>query len=267
MASVVDLSNVGVRRGNKWLLDGVTWDVEEGDRWVVVGPNGAGKTTLMNMLSCQMHPTTGVAGILDEVLGTVDVFELRPRIGVTSAAVADRIPKSERVRDVVVSASYAVMGRWNEEYDSMDHGRADELMAQMHILELADRTFGTLSEGERKRVLVARALMTDPELLLLDEPAAGLDIAGREELVASLSDLCRDDYAPATVLVTHHMEEIPDGITHALLLKEGKVVAMGPAHQVLTDDLLSQTFDVPLQVSRTEDGRWWARAVWPRHAG
>ena len=138
MASVVDLSNVGVRRGNKWLLDGVTWDVEEGDRWVVVGPNGAGKTTLMNILSCQMHPTTGVAGILDEVLGTVDVFELRPRIGVTSAAVADRIPKSERVRDVIVSASYAVMGRWNEEYDSMDHGRADELMAQMHILELAE---------------------------------------------------------------------------------------------------------------------------------
>lgn len=265
MASVVDLCGVGVRRGTKWLLDGITWDVEEGDRWVIIGPNGAGKTTLMNILACQMHPTTGVAGILDEVLGTVDVFELRPRIGVTSAAVADRIPRSETVSDVVVSASYAVMGRWREEYDSTDHERARELMRQMRIEQLADRTFGTLSEGERKRVLIARALMTDPELLLLDEPAAGLDIGGREELVASLSELCADIYAPATVLVTHHVEEIPEGITHALLLKEGKIVASGPAHLVLTSENLSETFDLPLQLDRI-DGRLAARANLARPA-
>ncbi|MEL4357232.1 MULTISPECIES: ABC transporter ATP-binding protein [unclassified Luteococcus] len=265
MASVVDLSGVGVRRGNKWLLDGITWDVEEGDRWVIVGPNGAGKTTLMNILACQMHPTTGVAGILDEVLGTVDVFELRPRIGVTSSAVADRIPKSETVADIVVSASYAVMGRWREHYDSMDHERARELMQQLHVDHLAERTFGTLSEGERKRVLIARSLMTDPELLLLDEPAAGLDIGGREELVASLSELCTDIYAPATVLVTHHVEEIPDGITHALLLKEGRIVAAGPAHLVLTSEKLSETFDLPLQLDRV-DGRLTARAVRARRA-
>ncbi|MDN5563934.1 MAG: ABC transporter ATP-binding protein [Luteococcus sp.] len=265
MASVVDLSGVGVRRGNKWLLDGITWDVEEGDRWVIIGPNGAGKTTLMNILSCQMHPTTGVAGILGEVLGTVDVFELRPRIGVTSAALADRIPRGELVRDVVVSASYAVMGRWREQYDQMDHGRAEELMQQLHVEDLADRTFGTLSEGERKRVLIARALMTDPELLLLDEPAAGLDIRGREELVASLSELCLDDHAPATVLVTHHMEEVPDGITHALLMKEGRIVAMGPAHLVINDETLSETFDIPLHVTR--DGQRWAvRSAGPQRA-
>lgn len=260
MASVVDLSGVGVRRGNKWLLDGITWDVEEGDRWVIIGPNGAGKTTLMNILSCQMHPTTGVAGILGEVLGTVDVFELRPRIGVTSAALADRIPRGELVRDVVVSASYAVMGRWREQYDQMDHGRAEELMQQLHVEDLADRTFGTLSEGERKRTQIARALMTDPELLLLDEPAGGLDLAGREALVDTLSDLFLDEYAPASMLVTHHVEEIPLGITHCLLLADGRVVAAGPIEETLTDENLSATFSMALHVSNS-DGRWAARSV------
>lgn len=267
MASVVDLSGVGVRRGSKWLVENIDWQVAEGERWVVIGPNGAGKTTLMQILSAQMHPTTGLASILDEVLGTVDVFELRPRIGVTSAAVADRIPRAEKVSDVVVSASYGVLGRWNEAYEGMDHERAMELMQQMHVDHLADRTFGTLSEGERKRVLVARALMTDPELLLLDEPAAGLDLAGREELVGSLSELCLDDYAPATVLVTHHLEDVPQGITHALLVKEGHVVASGPVDQVVTAENLSTTFDMQLRLERDSDGRWSARAVLPRRAG
>lgn len=257
--SVVELSGVGVVRGDNVLLDDVDWTVEEGDRWVLIGPNGAGKTTLMQLLSAQMHPTRGVVALLDEVLGAVDVFELRPRIGVSSAAIAERIPRGERVEDVVMSASYAVMGRWRENYDEVDQQRANELMAQLRVDHLRDRTFGTLSEGERKRVQIARALMTDPELLLLDEPGAGLDLSGRESLVATLAEIFTDIYAPASVLVTHHVEEIPEGITHALLLKDGKVVAQGPIDQVLTEELLSQTFSMPLQV-RHEAGRWSARS-------
>ena len=189
----------------------------------------------------------------------VDVFELRPRIGVTSAALADRIPRSERVADVVVSAAYAVMGRWRETYEQADFERAVGLMGQLRVGHLAYRTFGTLSEGERKRVQIARALMTDPELLLLDEPAAGLDLAGREALVSTLSQLCADPDAPATVLVTHHVEEIPVGITHAMLLKQGRVLAAGPIADVLTAQRLSETFDIALEVSRI-NGRWSARA-------
>ena len=196
MAAVVDLAGVTVVRGGSTLISDITWTVDESDRWVIIGPNGAGKTTLLQVLAAQIHPTAGVAGLLGEVLGTVDVFELRPRIGLTSAALAERIPRGERVHDVVVSASYAVLGRWREAYDELDHERADELLASLRIDALADRTFGTLSEGERKRVQIARALMTDPELLLLDEPAAGLDLAGREALVRTLSELASDPYAP-----------------------------------------------------------------------
>jgi iron complex transport system ATP-binding protein len=260
MAIVVDLAGVTIVRGGSTLVDDITWRVDESDRWVVIGPNGAGKTTLLQVLAAQIHPTSGVAGLLGEVLGTVDVFELRPRIGLTSAALAERIPRAERVHDVVVSASYAVVGRWREEYDGLDHERATELLAQMRIDSLADRTFGTLSEGERKRVQIARALMTDPELLLLDEPAAGLDLAGREALVRTLSELALDESAPATVLVTHHVEEIPEGITHALLLRGGQVVAVGELRDTLTADNLSATFDMPLELSES-DGRWVARAV------
>src|SRR6188472_1137477 len=227
MAAVVDLAGVTIVRGSATLLDDIDWTVDEADRWVIIGPNGAGKTTLLQVISAQIHPSSGVAGLLGEVLGTVDVFDLRPRIGLTSAALAERIPRGERVHDVVVSASYAVIGRWREQYDELDHERADELLGQLHIERLADRTFGTLSEGERKRVQIARALMTDPELLLLDEPAAGLDLAGRESLVTTLGELAQDQYAPASVLVTHHVEEIPNGITHAMLLKAGEIVAAG----------------------------------------
>ncbi|MEQ4499433.1 ABC transporter ATP-binding protein, partial [Nocardioides kribbensis] len=219
MAAVLEFADVTVTRGQATLLDAVSWTVEEDERWVVLGPNGAGKTTLLQVASAQMHPTTGVAGILEEVLGTVDVFELRPRIGLTSAALAERIPRSERVHDVVVSASYGVLGRWREAYDELDHQRATDLLTELGATHLADRTFGTLSEGERKRVQIARSLMTDPELLLLDEPAAGLDLGGREDLVSTLSVIAMDPDSPATVLVYHHVEEIPPGFTHALLLR------------------------------------------------
>src|SRR3954451_9325392 len=176
MAAVLEFAGVTVRRGRATLLDDIDWTVEEDERWVVLGPNGAGKTTLLQVASAQTHPTAGVAGILEEVLGTVDVFELKPRIGLTSAALAERIPRSESVRDVVVSASYGVVGRWREQYDELDHDRAAELLVELGVGHLAERTFGTLSEGERERVQLARALMPAPELLLLDEPAAGLDL-------------------------------------------------------------------------------------------
>ena len=258
MVAVLEFAGVSVRRGRATLLDQISWRVTDGERWVVLGPNGAGKTTLLQVAAAQIHPTDGVAGILDEVLGTVDVFELRPRIGLTSAALAERIPRSELVRDVVVSASYGVVGRWREEYDGLDHDRARELLEQVGADHLLDRTFGTLSEGERKRVQIARALMADPELLLLDEPAAGLDLGGREDLVSTLSTLALDRASPATVLVSHHVEEIPPGFGHALLLRGGRVVAAGPIDEVVTEEHLEETFGMPLVLSH-EAGRWAAR--------
>jgi iron complex transport system ATP-binding protein len=257
---VVRMTGVGVRRGRAHLLRSVDWTVELDERWVVLGPNGAGKTTLLQLAAAQLHPSSGSAEVLGERLGAVDVFELRPRIGLTSAALAGRVPNNETVLDVVVSAGYAVVGRWREEYDVLDTGRARHLLYQLGVQQLADRRFGTLSEGERKRVQIARALMTDPEQLLLDEPAAGLDLAGREQLVARLATLAADPDAPTMVLVTHHVEEIPPGVTHGLLLRNGLVVAAGLLEDVLTPDLLSVTFGMPLALDRN-GGRYAARAA------
>ncbi|AXH95171.1 ABC transporter ATP-binding protein [Ornithinimicrobium avium] len=265
MSDVLEFAGVGVRRGTAELLRDITWSVEEGERWVVIGPNGAGKTTLLQLAAARMHPTTGVAGVLGEVLGAVDVFDLRPRIGVASSAVADRIPDEERVSDVVVTAAYGVLGRWREEYDASDEQRATELLEALGVSHLAQRRFGTLSEGERKRVQIARALMTDPELMLLDEPAAGLDLRGREDLVGRLSLLAEDLDAPAMVLVTHHVEEIPPGFTDILMLRDGEVVAAGPIEVTLTADNLSSTFGIPLVVDR-HGPRWSARAAQPEPA-
>jgi iron complex transport system ATP-binding protein len=257
--AVVEMAAVGVRRGTKELLQDIHWQVREGERWIIMGPNGAGKSTLMQVASTRMHPTTGMVGILDEVLGAVDVFELRPRIGLSSATLAQQLPGQETVLDAVVTASWGVMGRWNESYDDLDEERARRLIWQWGLSGYENRRFGTLSEGERKRVLVARALMTDPELLLLDEPAAGLDLAGRETLVRALTRLAADPAAPALVLVTHHVEEVPPGFTHALLMRQGRVVAAGPLEQTLTEDNLSAAFGLPLKVTRDE-GRYTAVA-------
>jgi iron complex transport system ATP-binding protein len=259
MSDVLEFAGVSVVRGGNTLLHDITWEVEEGQRWVILGPNGAGKTTLLQLAAGRMHPTTGVAGVLGEVLGAVDVFELRPRIGLASASIAERLPAGERVRDVVVTASYGIVGRWREQYDALDHARADELLGALGAGHLAERTFGTLSEGERKRVQIARALMTDPELMLLDEPAAGLDLGGREDLVARLGTLAADTDAPALVLVTHHVEEIPPSFTDVMLMREGRIVAAGPLEITLTPDNLSRTFGLPLVVERHGD-RWTARA-------
>ncbi|MGD9991634.1 ABC transporter ATP-binding protein, partial [Pseudonocardia sp.] len=217
------MDGIGVRRGTATLLTGVDWAVELDERWVVLGPNGAGKTTLLRLAAAELHPTEGVVHVLGERLGRVNVFDLRTRIGLCSAALTQRVPGDETVSDVVVSAGYGVLGRWRERYDRGDVDRAAALLDALGMAGFGGRAFGTLSSGERKRTLIARALMTDPELLLLDEPAAGLDLGGREDLLARLTALAADPDAPASVLVTHHVEEIPAGYSHGLLLREGRI--------------------------------------------
>ncbi|AMW20906.1 iron ABC transporter ATP-binding protein [[Mycobacterium] chelonae subsp. bovistauri] len=262
---LLDFRDVLLRRNRKVLVGPVTWSVELDERWVVLGPNGAGKTSLLRIAAAMEHPSSGEAVILGERLGRVDVSELKARIGLSSAALAQRIPDDEVVRDLVVSAGYAVLGRWREEYEEIDTARAIDMLETLGAEHLAERTYGTLSEGERKRVLIARALMTDPELLLLDEPAAGLDLGGREELVARLGELAADPDAPAMVLVTHHVEEIPPGFSHALLLSEGGIVAQGLLADVMTSENLSRAFGQSIVVEMI-DGRYFARRARPRAA-
>ncbi|MCR5977001.1 ATP-binding cassette domain-containing protein [Gordonia jinghuaiqii] len=255
---LIDFRDVAVRRGGKTLVGPLSWQVELDERWVVIGPNGAGKTTLIRLAGAELHPTTGEAFVLNEKLGRVEIRELSTRIGVASPALVDRVPPEEIVSDVVISAGYAVLGRWREAYDEMDRQQAVESLESMGAEHLADRRFGTLSEGERKRVVISRALMTDPELLLLDEPAAGLDLGGREELVDRLAQLAADPDSPAIVLITHHVEEIPEGFTHALILSEGGVVAQGLLEEVLTSENLTAAFRQQIILDKV-DGRYFAR--------
>jgi len=257
---VIALDGVTVTRGGNDLLRSVTYTVELDERWVVLGPNGAGKTTLLNLIAGGLHPTSGTAYILGERLGRTDISELRTRIGLSTAALAERIPPAETVHNVVLTAAWAVVGRFRERYDELDEERARSLLKQLGVAHLAERRYGTLSEGERKRVQIARALMTDPELLLLDEPAAGLDLGGREDLLRRLSELAADPDAPTLLLVTHHVEEIPPDFTHALLLANGTVVAQGLIHDVITSENLSKTFGMPLVVEHS-GGRFHARAA------
>ena len=258
--AVAQLTDVVVRRSGRALLDHVDLAVSEGQRWVVLGPNGAGKSTIIRLLATRLHPTAGTVDILGERLGRTDVHELRPLIGLASQELADSIPSDETALDIVVTAGYGRVGRWREEYDEMDLERARELLDAFGVADLADRLFVTLSTGERKRVLSARALMTDPELLLLDEPASGLDLGGREELVRTLSLLAKDPHTPVTILVTHHVEEIPPGYTHALLLRKGAIVAAGPIGETITSSNLTRAFGLPLVVEQ-HDERFTARAV------
>ena len=262
---LIDFRGVTLRRGGRLLVGPIDWQVELDERWVVIGPNGAGKTSLLRMAAAMEHPSGGTATVLGERLGRVDLAELRQRVGLSSSALAQRIPDDELVRDLVVSAGYAVLGRWRERYDEMDTVRALDTLESVGAEHLADRTYGTLSEGERKRVLIARSLMTDPELLLLDEPAAGLDLGGREELVARLADLAADPDAPALVLVTHHVEEIPPGFSHCLILAEGEVVAAGLLADTMTAENLSTAFGQSIAVD-TIDGRYFARRARSRPA-
>src|ERR1700755_1567249 len=262
---LIDFAKVSLRRGGQRLVGPITWSVELDERWVVIGPNGAGKTSLLRIAAAMEHPSSGTAFVLGERLGRVDMSELRARIGLSSSALSQRVPDDEGVRDLVVSAGYAVLGRWREKYDEVDYEQAVDMLESLGAEHLAERTYGTLSEGERKRVLIARSLMTDPELLLLDDPPAGLDLGGREELVARLADLAADPDAPAIVLVTHHVEEIPRGFSHCLLLSEGAVVAAGLLSDVLTGENLSTAFGQSIALE-VVDGRYFARRVRTRAA-
>lgn len=262
---LIEFRNVSLRRGGRTLVGPVTWSVELDERWVVIGPNGAGKTSLLRIAAAMEYPSSGSAYVLGERLGRVDMSELRARVGLSSSALAQRVPDGEIVRDLVVSAGYAVLGRWREAYDDVDYEQALDTLESVGAEHLAERTYDTLSEGERKRVLIARSLMTDPELLLLDEPAAGLDLGGREELVARLADLAADPDAPALVLVTHHVEEIPPGFSHCLVLSEGEVVASGLLAETLTAENLSKAFGQSIALD-VIDGRYFARRVRTRAA-
>ncbi|MFJ1747040.1 ABC transporter ATP-binding protein [Streptomyces sp. NPDC088116] len=260
MSDVLELVDVSVVRDGRALVDDVSWSVKEGERWVILGPNGAGKTTLLNLASSYLFPTTGKVKILGERLGKVDVFDLRPRIGIAGIAMAEKLPKRQTVLQTVLTAAYGMTASWNEDYDEVDEQRARAFLDRLGMTGFLDRKFGTLSEGERKRTLIARAMMTDPELLLLDEPAAGLDLGGREDLVRRLGRLARDPYAPSMIMVTHHVEEIAPGFTHVLMIRQGKVLAAGPVETELSSRNLSLCFGLPLVVERTGD-RWTAQGL------
>lgn len=259
---LVDFRDVTFKREGRTLVGPVDWQVELDERWVIIGPNGAGKTTLIRMAAAEEFPSSGQAFIMGERIGKTDMRDLRAMIGVSSSALGNRIPTTEKVGDLVVSAGYAILGRWREDYDEMDFEQAQNILDQVGAFHLMDREWGTLSEGERKRVLVARALMTNPELLILDEPGAGMDLGGREDLVGYLGDLAMDADAPAIVMITHHVEEIPEGFTHAMLLDEGEVVAQGLIDTVLTSENLSKTFRQPIELDRL-GGRFFARRSRP----
>ena len=259
MSSVLELTDVSVVRDGNPILNAVSWTVDSDERWAILGPNGAGKTTLLQLASASIHPSSGSARVLDDKLGAIDVFELRPRIGFASTALARQVPSDETVINVVLTAAYSVTGRWNEDYEDIDVRRARRVLAEWKLDALENRRFGGLSDGEQKRVQIARAVMTDPEMLLLDEPAASLDLGAREELLTLLGGYASAPQAPAIVMVTHHVEEIPPGFTHALLLKNGQVTASGPIGEVINAANLSLTFGLDLEVT-SDNGRFTARA-------
>ncbi|SKA84450.1 iron complex transport system ATP-binding protein [Agreia bicolorata] len=260
MPVVLQLSDVSVVRDANPILSNLDWTVEGDERWVILGPNGAGKTTLLQIAAAMSHPSSGVATVLDGKLGQVDVFELRPRVGFASSAMARRFPADETVLNVVLTAAYSVTGRWNEDYEDVDLRRAHRVLAEWKLDHLENRLFGSLSDGEQKRVQIARSVMTDPELLLLDEPAASLDLGAREELLQLLGGYASSSESPAIVMVTHHVEEIPRGFTNALLVSDGRIVAAGPLAEVLTAQNLEATFGLPITLTET-DGRYSARAA------
>ena len=259
MNEVLRLKDVSVVRDGNTILNNIDWTVTSQQRWVIIGPNGAGKTTLLRLAAAQLQPTSGDAIVLEERLGEVNVFELRTRIGFASSALAARIPNSESVLNAVMTASYAVTGRWNEKYEEVDERRARRVLAEWHLQDFADRSFGTLSDGERKRAEIARAVMTDPELLLLDEPVASLDLASREKTIRIIGAYASAPSAPAIVMVTHHLEEIPTGFTHALILVDGRIFAAGEISATVTSEKISEAFGMTLSVDSI-DGRYRVRA-------
>jgi iron complex transport system ATP-binding protein len=257
--TVLAMHGVTVTRGQRTILGPIDFQIRSGERWVILGPNGAGKSTLLNILATRAFPTTGTVKILEQEMGKVDLFELRTRIGVVASLTAENIPEDELVRDVVLTAAYAVLGRWNEIYDLWDESRAVALLTTFGVRDFAERRYGTLSDGEKKRVQIARALMADPELLLLDEPTAGLDLGGREDLLRRFAEFSTDALAPASIVVTHHIEEIPIGTTHALIIKNGTIAVSGPVASVITTEHMSAVFGINIEVTAA-NGRFFARS-------
>ncbi|MEC7916660.1 MAG: ATP-binding cassette domain-containing protein [Actinomycetota bacterium] len=258
-SSAVVLREVSVRYEDKTVLGPLDLDITSSDRWVVLGPNGSGKTTLIKVLSLYRYPTTGTVRVLDQTWGATDVRELRQRIGLASSSLRDQFRSDISGLDIVMAARYAALETWWHQYSDADRDAALACLTRVGAPELADRKFHTMSSGEQQRVQLARTLMGNPGLLLLDEPTAGLDLVGREQLVSTLASVASDAQTPATVLVTHHTDEIPPGFTHGLLLRDGEVMASGPIDQVLTADSLSECFGLRLELEN-RDGRWlsWA---------
>jgi len=259
MSLVLDFNNVTIVREDKPILNNVDWQVHANQRWVIVGPNGAGKTTLLRVAAAQIHPSTGTAKLLGSTLGEVNVFDLRTRIGFASSAMSSHIPNSESVLDAVMTASYGITGRWNEKYEDVDERRARRVLSEWQLDQLAERPFGTLSDGEKKRAQIARSVMPDPELLLLDEPVASLDMGAREHTIQVLGSYAQAPSAPAIIMVTHHIEEIPVGFTHALILSKGQVYAAGEIATTLTTEKISGAFGFGLEVT-AENGRFRVKA-------
>jgi iron complex transport system ATP-binding protein len=251
----VDLDRVGTP-----VLHDINWQVEETERWVVLGPNGCGKTTMLQLASGFLHPTRGSLDVLGHRLGRVDVRQLRRRIGLVSAAVAKMIVPSLSATQVVVAASDGALEPWWSTYPASVRERAVELLAAAGFAGIAERPFGVCSEGERQQILLARTLMAAPDLLLLDEPCAGLDVGGRERLVSRLGALATTAGHPPMVMVTHHVEEIPAHFTHVLLLRGGAVVAAGALGDALNAANLSDCFGLAL-VLRRDGNRWTCRAA------
>lgn len=257
----LELDSIAFVRNGRRILDGVDLRVEHDERWLVLGANGSGKTTLLRIAAMYEHPSSGSVSVLGETLGRTDVRQLRRRVGYASAALAAQFRSELAARDIVMTAKHAALEPWWHRYDDADREQAAGCLHRMDVGDLADRSFGTLSSGEQQRVLLARTLMNDPGVVLLDEPSARLDLGGREQLVAALGELATQVGGPPFVLVTHHVDEVPEGVTHALLLRDGRAVAQGRIEDALTADTLSECFGMDLALERRADGRLsaWAR--------
>ncbi len=255
---LISLTDVSVITDGRKILGPISWRIEPRHHWVVLGPNGSGKSTLMAVASLGRHPSTGRVDVLGHELGRVDLRTLRARIGVSSAALADQLRGRLTAAEVVMCGRHAALEPWWHTYDRADAERASALLAQVGLPDHDDRTLGTLSSGERQRTLLARTLMAEPDVVLLDEPTAGLDLGGREALVTAL-DAVAAAGGPATVFVTHHVEDIPPATTHLLALAGGRALAAGPVDDVLSAELLGEMFGLDIELGRRH-GRWSARA-------
>jgi iron complex transport system ATP-binding protein len=263
----VELRDVLVVYDHQRVLGPLSLDIEPGQRWIVLGPNGSGKTSLVRILSLYRFPSTGTVKVLGERWGRTDVRELRKRIGLASSALRDQFRADISGVEIVITARHAALETWWHSYEPEDEIEARECLRRVGAEHLGDREFATMSSGEQQRVQLARTLMGDPGLLIFDEPTAGLDLGGREELVQTLSSLADDPTTPPIVLITHHTDEIPPNFTHALMLRKGGVLAAGPLGDVLTADNLTKCFGLELRLEQ-RDGRWlsWAALAERTHA-